>query len=81
MPRVLVMHEHRVDDGARAGYVALLQARREQAKSMQVNFWVFEHGVEHGRFVEFLEAADEMALDAVHASHTPGALWHEVENT
>jgi len=80
MPRVLTMHEHRVADTERAEYLAALEPRRVSATSAQANFWVFEHDIEHGRFVEFIEAGDEHALVAALAPRTSGALWREVES-
>ncbi len=79
MPRVLTMHERRIDDSEREGYFAALQTRRDTAKAAHAHFWVFEHGVEHGRFVEFLEAGDTQSLVAAHAAHTTVELWREVE--
>ena len=81
MPRVLTMHEHRVAEAERAEYLATLVPRRVSAKSAQANFWVFEHDIEHGRFVEFTEAGDEDALVAAQAPSASGALWREVESS
>ena len=82
MSRVLTFEEQRVDAATRAEYLARVAARRAVAASAGVNFWVFEHATDHGRFVEFTEGASADAVRAAHGESQHGntslALWREV---
>jgi hypothetical protein len=81
MPRVLTLQERLVGDAERAAYLAAMRVRRDKASAAHAHFWVFEHESEHGRFVEFIEAADAHAVRTADEERAPGALWHEVEMT
>ena len=82
MPRVLTFEEQQVDAAMRAEYMARVAVRRAAAASAGVNFWVFEHAAESGRFVEFTEGASAEAVRAAHGESQHGntslALWREV---
>ena len=55
--------ERRVDDGARSEYLTSLSARRSVAVSANAAFWAFEHMVEAGRFLEFVEGKKLPAVE------------------
>jgi len=79
MARVLAMQERVVAPAERGAYLADLDRRRAHAASAPAHFWVFEHAIDSGRFVEFTEAASEHAIAAAHElGQTPG-LWREVQ--
>ena len=80
MTKVLAVSERRVDDGRRSEYVASLGARRSAAATAGVAFWVFEHMVEAGRFIEFTEGADASAVAASLSDQLTPELWREVRN-
>lgn len=58
---------------AREGYVARLRQRRDDAKARGLNFWVFASESDPGRFVEFTEGRDLVAVEGA------GSLYTEVE--
>lgn len=62
MPRLLVMSERTVTEGARSAYVQTLAVRCDRAATAGANFWVFEQLDRRGRFLEFVEAASTEAL-------------------
>jgi hypothetical protein len=79
MARVLAMRECEVTPEQRSAYLASLAVRRARAAALSVHFWVFEHATESGRFVEFMEAANEDAIAALQEDGQPPALWREVQ--
>ncbi len=79
MSRMLSMAERQVAVAERKAYLAALPGRRAAAAAVHANFWVFEHATEHGRYVEFTEAASEDALVAAHGHNAPAARWREVQ--
>ena len=79
MARVLAMRECMVTPEQRSAYLTYLAVRRARAAALSVHFWVFEHATESGRFVEFMEAANEHAIAAVQDDGQPTALWREVQ--
>ncbi len=79
MSRVLSMNERRVEAVEREAYLAALPVRRAAASAVHAHFWVFEHATEHGRFVEFTEAASDDVLRAAHGHDAPTDSWREVE--
>jgi hypothetical protein len=79
MARVLSMLECVVTPEQRSAYLASLAMRRARAAAVPVHFWVFEHATESGRFVEFMEAANDDAIAALQEDGQPPALWREVQ--
>lgn len=78
MTKVLAVSERRVDSDMRSAYMTSLGERRSAAASTGVAFWVFEHMVEAGRFIEFTEGADAKAVAATLSHHVTPDLWREV---
>lgn len=78
MPRMLAIAEQRVTLDARQAYLVSLSARRTAAQASRVAFWVFEHVADEGRFIEFIEGADEQAVAAACANNASLAMWREV---
>ena len=78
MTRYLAINERTVDAAARATYQSTLAARRAAAKTAGVEFWVFEHTVEHGRFIEFSEGADAQSVTVATSQAHPSALWRQI---
>jgi hypothetical protein len=76
--RRLVIRERVVPDQERTGYEASVRAWERMAKAASAHFWVFEHISERGRFVEFVEAADDAALHAV-LGDLPSDRWTEFQ--
>ena len=79
MPRALHMQECRVQDTARAAYLATVAHRRTLAASLQAHFWVFEHAGESGRFLEFTEAKREEDLVALVGPEAAVDRWGEIQ--
>lgn len=79
MSRVLATTERHVDAPARDVYFAELQHRRVVAEAAHVHFWVFEHATQHGRFIEFVEAPDAVALARAFPTLMPTDVWRAVQ--
>ncbi len=79
MSRVLATTERHVHAHAREAYFAALQQRRVDFEEAHVHFWVFEHATEDGRFIEFAEGADVVALTSALSGSTPTNVWREVQ--
>ena len=79
MTRVLATTERHVHADAREAYFAELQQRRVVFEEAHVHFWVFEHAIEDGRFIEFAEGADVLALASALGGSTPANVWREVQ--
>jgi hypothetical protein len=73
------MRERRVEDAARAVYLASVAERRTRAASVQAHFWVFEHAGEPGRFLEFTEAKREEDLVALVGPEAAENRWGEIQ--
>ena len=80
MRKVLAVAERRIDAGRRSEYLTSLGARRSAANASGVAFWVFEHMVDAGRFIEFTEGADANAVAASLSDQRTPELWREVGN-
>jgi len=83
MARVLAVTERRVEAPTRAAYLAEVAVRQDKAASDGAHFWVFEHAVESGRFIEFTEGSTDASVRAVAGPYAtdgaPLALWREVQ--
>lgn len=79
MTRVLSMAERRVVGAAREDYLVTLASRRAAAAAARAHFWVFEHASDHGRFLEFTEAATDDAIASAQGHNAPELLWREVQ--
>ena len=77
-PRFLAMVERRVLAKDRVDFIDSLSARRLAAKQRHVNFWVFEHLTDSGRFVEFTETSPGADVASVEGGAVP--LWREVQD-
>lgn len=82
MPRVLVMQEFEVDDDDRNAIIEAARARRDIARRVGCNYWLFEEK-DMDRFVQFIEAPDRKtllnALVAIAPGHEIYPFMHEVE--
>lgn len=79
MPRLLAIGEQRVALAERDAYLASLAERRANAAAAGLNFWVFEHLTEPGRFIEFTEGADAEAIRRRPGADPALPLWQEVQ--
>ena len=79
MPRLLAVGEQHVALAERDSYLASLAERRASAAAAGLNFWVFEHATEPGRFIEFTEGADAEAIRRRHGADPTLPLWQEVQ--
>ncbi len=77
--RVLATTERHVDATARDDYFAELPQRRVVAAEAHVHFWVFEHATEIGRFIEFVEGPDAVALARAFPTLMPTNVWRAVQ--
>ena len=79
MSRVLATTERQVEAEARDAYFAELQQRRVVAGAAHIHFWVFEHATENGRFIEFVEGPDAVALARAFPTSMPTDVWRAVQ--
>jgi len=94
MPRALKAGRVTVKAGDEDSYVETVHALATLARERGLNIWLFRHGREPGSFFEFIEAANEDAIqepwtreeaalvDRIRGIATYGSessdLWHEV---
>lgn len=76
---MLHMHERVVSSHERSAYLAALGARRDEAASRSVHFWVFECTDSAGRFMEFTEGPDATTVASVLGDAFSAPLWREVQ--
>lgn len=79
MARVLSVVERCVQPEARHDYLGALPSRRAAASAVHAHFWVFQHGGDEGRFMEFIEAASASAILSAGGFDSSSNLWHEVQ--
>lgn len=77
--RTLLVTERRIAAPERAEYLAGLGRLRARCADAGVQFWAFEHASESHRFLEFVEAKQAQALDALRLETPAATRWRAVE--
>jgi hypothetical protein len=70
--------ERRVNVDDESGYIASLAERRAAARAASAQFWVFAHGSDSHRYMEFVEGSDALQVARISGVEQDD-LWHAVE--
>lgn len=72
-PRELAVLRHTVAPGDRGAFVAKARALGRGLRDCGCNHWLFEDAASPGAYLEFIEAADPVALEGALAASRGGA--------